>query len=254
MDVDLGHGAVPFPPGDQAEFHLAVAWANSIPAGRVCQARVANAMGVHPFLYTGVSGEKLQGVLDGAKVEPPLALPVIPNRNEERGIGIVSPGVDVEPLLEVRDGTDQAQTPPAGLAIHDDDRPILVELDVADVKACEFPHAGSGVPHQHEEGAVVLPLALVHQFLDILAGDELVDGKVRLYPSLLDVSEQFRLLSREQPAKIEFELRDVLVDRDRAEVFPPVDYVVFKGDVGDLFRVLKAVKLKKMHKSCHIFV
>ncbi len=162
--------------------------------------------------------------------------------------------MDVEPLLEVWDGTDQAQSPPAGLPVHDDDCPVLVELDVADVKACEFPDAGSRVPHEHEEGAIPLPLALVHQFLDIFAGDELVDGEVRLYPPLLDVNEQFLLFSWQQPAEVQLELGDVLVDRDGTEEFSPVDYVVFEGDVSDLFCILETVKFEKCIEFPHLGV
>jgi hypothetical protein len=99
-----------------------------------------------------------------------------------------------------------------------------------DIQAGDLTDPGTRVPHEHNERPVTRPGAGVYEDLDVFPCDELVYREIGLDSALFDVLEQFVFLVGEEPAAIEFQFKNILVDRDGTEMFSAVNDVVL--DVG----------------------
>lgn len=229
VDVDLGHGGVPLPPGDDAQLHLGKALLR-----KVGEAGVAEGVGVDGFGDAGPAGDGLEGVLDGCYGQPFCPDTVAVIGREEGGVGVVSQGVLVDPGLEFGGGGDETDASPPGLAVHDDHGTVAVELDVPDVEGDDLADAGAGVPHQHQEGAVAGSVADVDEFLDVGAGKKAVGREFGDVAVHLDVLEEVGLdVFAGEPPDEESQFEDLAVDGDGAAGLPSPDEVVLDVVLGD---------------------
>ena len=148
--------------------------------------------------------------------------------------------MNVHPGLQVGNRADEPEPTHPGLAGDDDDRTVFVELDVADVEVEELGDSGPGVPHEHDEGPVTGLFAGFYEPGDVNASYELIDGEVSagfFYP---DVLEEFLFPLRVEPPEEKFDLKDVTLEGEGADVLSPLNEVVLNVFLGELQGIMIA--------------
>ena len=240
VDVDLRHGAVLLPAGDEPELHLRETLRGAIGPHEISKPGVPDGMGVNRFGDVQLFGEVLEPVFHGPAAQPSGRSTIGPRGYEEGGCGVVPERVDVHPGLQVGDRPDEPEPAHPSLASDDDDRTVFVELDVADVEVEEFGYAGPGVPHEHDEGPVPWLFADFDEPGDVGSADELIDGEVPAGFFYFDVLKEFLFLLRVEPPEEEFDLKDVALEGEGADGLSPLDEVVLNIFLGELHGITVA--------------
>jgi len=103
MDIDIRHGAVPFPSSHQSKLHLIQAGPAPVPPGKICEAGMADRVEMDGLRDAGSHCNMSEFVLHSTHIEAAGPTAIAAGRYKERCLCICPQGMHVDPGLEIRD-------------------------------------------------------------------------------------------------------------------------------------------------------
>jgi len=109
MNMDLGHGTVPFPSGNKAELHLVEPRLAPVSPSKICESGMPDCMRMNKLRDTCSPCNMSEFVLYGTHIEAAWVATIAAGRHKERGLGIGPQWVHADPCLKVWDRAYQAE-------------------------------------------------------------------------------------------------------------------------------------------------